>query len=149
MEIYCVDTNPNSAAKGGAYEDVSLVKKYEISEEDYAKRANTVRAYKKEMLRKKKLEQQNQEVPGEDTVKDFIIGNRCKVYPGDRRGTIRWKGEWKDEPERGYWLGIEFDEPVGSNDGKHKGVEYFKCQLKYGSFVRGKNVESILYIFSG
>lgn len=152
MEIYCVDTNPFSKAKGGAYEDVSLVKKYEMSEEEYDKRKGTVRDYKREMLKKDPnfkfktfTVDPDNAPPGPETVEQFVIGNRCEVNPGGRRGEIKWKGVWENEEDKGYWVGVQFDEPVGQGTGKHKGKEYFSCEDKYGSFVRGKNVTSILY----
>ena len=52
MEIKVVDTNPHSLAKNGGLEDVSLVKKYRMSDEDYDKRKGTMREYKREMLKK-------------------------------------------------------------------------------------------------
>ena len=50
--LHIVDLDPNSASAGGWLEDVSLVKKYEISEEAYAARENTYRNF-----RKKKMEE--------------------------------------------------------------------------------------------
>ena len=44
--IHITDLDPHSLSAGGALEDVSLVKKYEISEEDYAKRENNFRNWK-------------------------------------------------------------------------------------------------------
>lgn len=41
MRLHVVDKDPFSLSKGGGLEDVSLVKKYEISEEDYDKRKQT------------------------------------------------------------------------------------------------------------
>jgi hypothetical protein len=44
--IHITDLDPHSLAAGGGLEDVSLVKKYEISEEDYMKRENNFRHWK-------------------------------------------------------------------------------------------------------
>lgn len=38
-------------------------------------------------------------------------------------------------------MGVQLDEPVGSNDGSVKGTKYFDCPEKYGAFVRGVNVK--------
>jgi len=43
MTIHCVDLDPHSGSKGGAYEDTSLVKRYVMSDEDYEKRTGTLR----------------------------------------------------------------------------------------------------------
>ena len=38
-------------------------------------------------------------------------------------------------------VGVQFDEPVGKNDGTAKGVVVFECPPRYGGFLRGKNVK--------
>jgi len=92
------------------------------------------------------------------SVQHATIGHRCQVLPGKRRGTIRWIGEFQtrltsnddngeegqitSRPPSGWWIGIEFDEPVGQNDGSLHGVSYFETVgPKYGCFARGPNVE--------
>jgi len=48
VTIHCVDLDPNSASRGGQYEDVRLVKKYVMSDEDYDKRKGTLREWGRE-----------------------------------------------------------------------------------------------------
>jgi len=50
MEIHVVDTDPFSLSRDGGLDDVSKIEKYRMSEEEYEKRDNTLRAYKKKML---------------------------------------------------------------------------------------------------
>lgn len=51
-----------------------------------------------------------------------------------RRGIVRYIGAV--EFARGAWVGIEYDEPVGKNDGSVDGKRYFSCRMKYGGFVK-------------
>ena len=37
-------------------------------------------------------------------------------------------------------MGLQLDEPVGSNDGSVKGSRKFECPANYGAFVRGANI---------
>lgn len=47
------------------------------------------------------------------------VGSRCQVEstePGfHKRGTVRFVGKTKFSP--GAWIGVEYDEPIGKNDG--------------------------------
>lgn len=75
----------------------------------------------------------------ESSIAHAEVGNRCQVDPGQRRGTVRWTGRLPGKP--GYWIGVELDEPVGSNDGSIDGDRFFECAAKYGCFVRGPKVD--------
>jgi tubulin-folding cofactor B len=44
-KVHCVDTNPHSASVGGALENVKLVPKFRLSDEEYDRRTNTLRAW--------------------------------------------------------------------------------------------------------
>lgn len=159
--LHCKDIDPNSNAADGWLEDVSLVKKYEMSDEDYAKRKNTYRAYKEEQKKKdpnwKSIYQKNAEkeraakqaqlaaagmVPKTFTVEEAQakgkVGDRCEVYPGARRGTIRYVGlvPQIQSAEEHAWFGIEFDEPTGKNDGEIRGKRYFQTAPSSAGFVK-------------
>jgi tubulin-folding cofactor B len=43
---------------------------------------------------------------------------------------------------KGYWIGVQFDEPVGKNDGSVKGQRYFTCPDGYGSLLRPDKVKA-------
>jgi len=92
--------------------------------------------------------------------KGIKVGLRCRVNGSDeRRGEVRFVGEiggLGGEREAGCtWVGVEFDEPVGRNDGSveveiaeedgRKGREVkrvFECKGKnYGAFARPEKVE--------
>jgi len=155
MTIHIVDKDPSSLAKSGWLENVNLVKKYQISEEDYDKREKTVRNYKREQLAKDPnwkpkcqmdvpgKENTREPPPGKETVEGVEEGMRCEVQPGARRGVVMFVGEPKEGGglAPGYWVGVKFDEPLGMNDGTVKGVKYFESPARHGAFVRGKNIQ--------
>ena len=85
--------------------------------------------------------------PGKESVEGMEVGNRCEVAPGGRRGEVKFIGEVpfelteKQMPTMGgYWIGVQYDEPVGRNDGTFKGHRVFECQQGFGGFVRPKLV---------
>ena len=49
------------------------------------------------------------------------VGSRCEVDTGSdgdrKRGTVRFVGVTTFGTGSGTWVGIEYDEPVGKNDG--------------------------------
>lgn len=210
LEVHCIDTNPLSGSAGGQYEDVSLVQKYRMSEEEYDKRKGTLRDWarqqkekdetftlakhakehreKVEAMREFKLgnfplpygyvvdstgkdivkgdepdyddlvrmKQSKQTAStaadsefGEASVEGIVVGSRCQVQPGSRRGEVSYVGpvpELDDTPGSCF-VGVTFDEPVGKSDGsatnKTTGqkVQYFEAMEGFASFLRGKNVE--------
>ena len=52
---------------------------------------------------------------------DITVGSRCEVEssePGlNKRGIVRFVGPTKFGSDGGIWVGIEYDEPFGKNDG--------------------------------
>ena len=74
----------------------------------------------------------------------LVIGARVRVDLSStgiyrRVGTVRYMGEAGFA--EGIWIGIEYDEPVGKNDGSVAGQRYFSCRLPYGGFVRPEKCE--------
>ncbi|KAJ3125583.1 hypothetical protein HK098_008372 [Nowakowskiella sp. JEL0407] len=145
MRVDVVDTNPYR--KKNEFTDLSQVPKFELSENDYDQRRDTVRDY----LRRNKLGKFSD---GSDTdsmrsgsaehveqVPDIPVGSRCMVQSEDgisKRGIVKYFGQ--PGFKEGYWVGIEYDEPLGKHDGTVAGTQYFVCRPKHGAFVRPNRV---------
>jgi tubulin-folding cofactor B len=50
FRLHIIDLDPSSVTTGGWLEDTSLVEKYNISEEDYAKRTDSFRKFKEKRV---------------------------------------------------------------------------------------------------
>lgn len=142
------------SVKLGEFEDLSKVEKYEMKDDDYAKRTDSVRAFKErnkigrfaevspEEQKQKEEEKQRKEEEQKAKAESMKIGDRCEVRtPGQptKRGTVKFIG--LTEFQSGYWVGVQYDEPLGKNDGSVKGKRYFECPDKYGGFVRPEHLE--------
>lgn len=49
----------------------------------------------------------------------MVVGARCEVrVPGQpvRRATVRYNGSLHNA--KGLWIGVQYDEPLGKNDGE-------------------------------
>ncbi|XP_069118545.1 tubulin-folding cofactor B-like [Argopecten irradians] len=150
MRLHVVD----STVRLGEFEDTSKVEKFELSEDAYAKRSDSVRAFKErnKMGRFKEISPEEQQRLDEEKEKkleaekqkaDSIkVGDRCEVRVPEqlyKRGEVKYVG--LTDFKEGYWVGVQYDEPVGKNDGSVKGKQYFECPEKYGGFVRVNHVE--------
>jgi tubulin-folding cofactor B len=144
------DTRPPGARPN--FTDASGVEKYVMPEEEYAKKTDSVLAWKKT----NKLGRFDPNAPSLEEAKvaafqaevesrDIAIGKRCRVGGDDtRRGVVRYVGEVPEIPGGlGAWVGIQLDEPVGKNDGSVGRKRYWGEEggLKNGVFVRPERVE--------
>lgn len=117
------------------------VDKFELSDAEYSKRGDTVRAFMQaNRLGPYAPEAEAQKEEAEEHV-DIPIGSRCSVGGTDfaRRGTVRFVGPTNFA--KGIWVGVEYDEPVGKNDGSVSGQRYFSTRPLYGGFVKPSLVE--------
>lgn len=145
MRILVIDNFPCTA------EQLDHVEKFEISDEEYAKKTDTVKAfleknklgkYNEEDMKKKAEEKEREEKAEEHLASLCKVGDRCEVFvPSQpkRRATILYVG--KTEFKEGWWIGVEYDEPLGKNDGSVGGKRYFECAPKYGGFVKPMHVK--------
>lgn len=118
MRVYVID---NFAIRSEL--DFGSAPKFEISNEEYNKRDDTVRAfllknklaqYNVENIKKKEKQDEEEKRIAEST----LIGSRCKVTlpkAATRLGTVMFSGQV--EGLNGYWIGVKYDEPLGKNDG--------------------------------
>ncbi|KAI8069557.1 CAP Gly-rich domain-containing protein [Gongronella butleri] len=145
MRVHVVDTNPHRVKN--QFTDVSQVEKFELTEEEYLNRADTVRAFKERHKLGRFSEQAKQdraqfEKDTVDAAQKIKLGDRCMVQLLEdgmgRRGTVRFVGETEFQP--GLWVGVQYDEPLGKNDGSVQGTRYFTCPPKHGAFVRPTKV---------
>ncbi|PPQ73002.1 hypothetical protein CVT26_014678 [Gymnopilus dilepis] len=138
-----IDTNP-AASLTGQLSDVSQVEKFELSDAEYASRRDTVLAYKKNHKMGRFADKNATPEPEPSTQNVNIpVGSRCEVEstePGlSKRGTVRFVGPTKFS--KGVWVGVEYDEPLGKNDGSVQGERYFSCRPNYGVFVKPEKVK--------
>jgi len=68
------------------------------------------------------------------------VGDRCQINPGGKRGVVAFVGKIPAIAP-GWWVGVQYDEPVGKNDGTVKGSRLFECPPNYGGFLRPDKVE--------
>ncbi|OLL26021.1 Cell polarity protein alp11, partial [Neolecta irregularis DAH-3] len=121
--------------------DTSGVEKFELPKEQYELLDNSVLAWKRKNRLGRFGDTKEDEKPKtEESIPDHItIGVRCQV--GRKRGTVRYVGFVPETPAGGVWVGVEYDEPVGKNNGTISGKSYFTTREKYGGFLRPDRVE--------
>ncbi|OQV24716.1 Tubulin-folding cofactor B [Hypsibius exemplaris] len=134
----------DASIKVGEFEDTSKVKKFELSEEEYANRAESLRAFKQ----RNKMGQfgdgdstEEKKKEARERFESIQLGTRCLVtVPGQppKKGTLMYKGPTSFKP--GFWIGVKYDEPLGKHDGSVEGKRYFECGQKYGAFVKPESV---------
>ncbi|KAF3442517.1 hypothetical protein FNV43_RR16433 [Rhamnella rubrinervis] len=140
--IHVIDLDPSSVTSGGWLEDTSLVEKYSISDEAYEKRDGTYKKFK-EKLASQKPSALGTKIPEnymEDLCASIKVGDRCEVEPGEKRGVIKFVGK-AESLAPGFWVGVQYDEPLGKHDGLVKGTRYFECPPLHGAMVRPDKVK--------
>lgn len=151
--LLLIDEDPYSASANGWLEDTSLVPKYVMPDDVYDKKENTYRKFKAKMRKKdpnwsmtsalaKRVNAENggRGVDYGEEEPAVKCGDRVEVFPGGKRGEVKYVGKDLSDLPEGWWVGICYDEPVGKNDGCVKGVRYFEAQMGYGALVRPSNV---------
>lgn len=145
--IHVID---RSGGQMGEFSDVSKVEKFELSDDAYNKRTDSVRSlmkkdrvghFNEEEMAKKKAEQAARQEQQKAAADAISVGSRCKVQvPGQptKLGTVMYVGTTDFKP--GHWVGVKYDEPLGKHNGTVEGKQYFECENKYGGFVKPLSV---------
>lgn len=147
--LHVIDANPDSELADLADSDEEKkAPGFELTEEEYAKKSNTVLQWKKDNQLGRfdpNYEQARQQRLLDNLVvsSSIKVGDRCRVIniQGQRLGAVRFVGKIPQLDPEDTWVGVEFDEPVGRNSGLIDGVKYFECRHLHGSFLRPKQVE--------
>ena len=128
--IHVVDGNPHTV--GIDLNDVSTVKKVELTEEAAAARKAEFAAFKA----KSKPAVSDEHLAEEAAA--FAVGSACSV--NGKQATIRYVGKIP-EIAPGWWVGVEYAAVGdGKNDGSVKGVRYFTCPAEAGGVLRPDKV---------
>ncbi|RZC53107.1 hypothetical protein C5167_011967 [Papaver somniferum] len=143
-----LDLDPSSVTAGGWLEDTSLVEKYSISEEAYDKLGGkfpylcTFRKYKEKFASQNPSVVENKITDNymEDLCANIKVGDRCEVEPGEKRGVVKFVGR-AENIAPGFWIGVQYDEPLGKHDGTVRGKRYFTCPSLHGAMVRPEKVK--------
>lgn len=103
------------------------VPKFELTQEQYEQKQESLRHFLKtnklgkyneeEMVKMEEQKKKQMEVE-EKIIEEAKVGLRCKVTvkgKPTRLGTIKYNGAL--DGKKGAFIGVQFDEPLGSNDG--------------------------------
>lgn len=145
--LHVEDENPSSELKQ-LFDDTNNAE-YTMPEDVYQDRSNSVLKWKQQNQLGRfnpayAATKENQLQLDNDVITNMQLGDRCRTIniEGERRGTIKYIGKIPQlDQGEGNWVGVEFDEPVGKNNGLINGQTYFQCKPKYGSFLRPNKVD--------
>ncbi|KAL3814265.1 hypothetical protein ACJIZ3_015533 [Penstemon smallii] len=141
FRMHVIDLDPSSVTSGGWLEDTSLVEKYKITDEAYDKLDGTYKKFKEKLgHRYPTQESKISDSYMEELCANIKVGDRCQVEPGEKRGVVKFVGR-AETLAPGFWIGVQYDEPLGKHDGMVKGKRYFECPPLFGGMVRPDKVK--------
>ncbi|KAJ1336458.1 hypothetical protein BSLG_007242 [Batrachochytrium salamandrivorans] len=149
MRLVVTDRNPH---KGSDFSDVSKVQKLELDDKEYDKMRGTVREFKRMNKVGRFAEPKADDAAAAELASNefqqeastISVGDRFQVKLADgsslqKRGVVMFVGKTDFKP--GFWVGVEYDEPVGKHDGSMHGVSYFTAKPGHGVFLRPDKIE--------
>ncbi|KAE9553485.1 hypothetical protein FO519_003314 [Halicephalobus sp. NKZ332] len=108
---------------------------FALSDEKYNQREDSARKWRESIL--------SSGYKPKEVVGPYVkVGNRVVVKiqgQPDKKGKIEYVGETLFKPGV-TWVGIQYDDPTGKNDGSVDGHRYFTCEPNHGAFVRPMSV---------
>ncbi|SCU80207.1 LAMI_0B01200g1_1 [Lachancea mirantina] len=158
--ITVVDTNQNSIAQqltaglnaiDGSSDGGASVGTYQLPEDEYVRRQDSVYAWKKQNQLGRFSSQYSDKVKKARDAQvahatTLCLDERCSVtYANapERRGWLRYVGKVPEINDIDCWCGVELDEPLGRNDGTFDGHTYFgPVRKNYGAFVKPLSVRT-------
>lgn len=166
MGLKVLDASGRMGDIGVEEEELAQEQRFEMTDEEYRARGDTVLAYKQRMkLGRFAPEAATAGESAGATAAAALdlppLGARCEIQdatPPRRRGTVRYVGpvafpsanssassaSTPAQPSAQPWIGVELDEPLGKHDGAIAGPggqRYFTCAAKHGAFVRVEKVK--------
>lgn len=145
--IHVLDTRPREERLDLSGDGV---RKYELSADDYAKRPDSVLAWKKKNHLGRFGDSASRTTsdsfqPDVEAAADIKVGSLCDVRLKSgtmSRGTVAYVGAVPDLPS-GTWVGIKLDQPDGKNNGTVLGHKLFEAPEMHGICVRPLQVTII------
>ncbi|XP_030372289.1 tubulin-folding cofactor B [Scaptodrosophila lebanonensis] len=131
--------------------DDEMVQKFELTNEQYEQKRDTVRnfllqnrvgKYNEDEMRQREEKRRELAEEIQRRAELCVVGSRCQVTVSGnptRRGVIKYNGPL--DGKSGIFIGVQYDEPLGKNNGSINGKAYFECPPNYGGFVAPLSVE--------
>jgi tubulin-folding cofactor B len=108
----------------------------------FSKCVDTVRAFKERNKMGRFADKEPEEAVNHVEPDHIRMGERFEESAHGRRGVVKFLGMVPELPGRGFWVGVEFDEPtaLGAGDGRAGGRVVFECVKGRGAFLRPDKV---------
>ena len=129
------------AAEAG--ESTSIVKKFELTEEEYSRLPDNAAKWRARMFSPQERNQSQVKDSLSAMETNFRIGDRVivtltkkppNVSANGNKATVHYVGTVHFAS--GTWIGVSYDDPIGKHNGTIDTKDYFQTKEKHGAFVR-------------